>query len=127
MLITGGLSWCSDRVSDLYAASRAGGEYDFVREASACGGTPAWVVRRRISHLRLVLQCEENKEQYLLLRGACFDFDDEGNDRLASDVVYGLHYIYFGEETGAGISFPFCRLHDTDKVGNFQTRSSRSG
>ena len=37
-----------------------------------------------------------------MLRDACFDFDDDGNDRLASDVVYGLHYIYFGEETGAG-------------------------
>ena len=62
-----------------------------------------------------------------MLRDACFDFDDEGNDRLASDVVYGLHYIYFGEETGAGISLPFRRRLDTEQKGNFQTRSSRSG
>ncbi|KAL5480704.1 hypothetical protein ACEPAI_9644 [Sanghuangporus weigelae] len=47
------------------------------------------------------VESEENKEQYRLLRDACFDFDDEGNDRFASDVVYGLHYIYCGEETGA--------------------------
>ncbi|EJC98192.1 alpha/beta-hydrolase [Fomitiporia mediterranea MF3/22] len=47
------------------------------------------------------VETEENKEQFRLLRDACLDYDDDGNDRLASDVVYGLHYIYFGEETGA--------------------------
>ncbi|EJC98204.1 alpha/beta-hydrolase [Fomitiporia mediterranea MF3/22] len=47
------------------------------------------------------VETEENKGQYRSLRDACLDYDDDGNDKLASDVVYGLHYIYFGEETGA--------------------------
>ncbi|KAH8107316.1 alpha/beta-hydrolase [Phellopilus nigrolimitatus] len=43
----------------------------------------------------------ENKHQYMYLRDACYEKDDEGNDRLTPDVVHGLHWIGFGDETGA--------------------------
>lgn len=48
------------------------------------------------------VETEENKEQYKFIRDSCFAKDDQGRDRLASDVVHGLHYVYFGDETGAG-------------------------
>jgi len=46
-------------------------------------------------------ETEENIEQYRFLRDACYEKADDGSDRLPSDVVYGLHWIYFGDDVSA--------------------------
>jgi hypothetical protein len=48
-----------------------------------------------------LFQTDENLEQYRFFRDACYDTADDGSDRLPSDVVNGLHWIYFGEDEGA--------------------------
>ncbi|KAG8958467.1 hypothetical protein FRC03_009102 [Tulasnella sp. 419] len=47
------------------------------------------------------VETEENLEQYRFLRDACYEKADDGSDQLASDVVYALHWIYFGDDPSA--------------------------
>ncbi|KAG8703226.1 hypothetical protein FRC08_002998 [Ceratobasidium sp. 394] len=47
------------------------------------------------------VETEENLEQYRFLRDACYERADDGSDKLASDVVHALMYIYFGESPTA--------------------------
>ncbi|KAF8580697.1 alpha/beta-hydrolase [Ramaria rubella] len=43
----------------------------------------------------------DNLEQYRFLRDACYEKADDGTDRLPSDVVHALHWIYFGGNESA--------------------------
>ncbi|CAE7091826.1 unnamed protein product [Rhizoctonia solani] len=47
------------------------------------------------------VETAENLEQYKFLRDACYEPADDGSDRLPSDVVHALMYIYFGEDPTA--------------------------
>ena len=46
-------------------------------------------------------QDEENREQFIFLKESCYERADDGSDQLASDVVHGLHWIYFGDDPSA--------------------------
>lgn len=35
------------------------------------------------------------------MRDACYERADDGSDRLPSDVVHGIHWMYFGEDESA--------------------------
>jgi len=61
---------------------------------------------KRIQSLTLIAQNlpvenEEDREQFIFLRDACYARADDGSDRLASDVVNGLNFIYFGDDPSA--------------------------
>ncbi|THH03412.1 hypothetical protein EW145_g6274 [Phellinidium pouzarii] len=46
------------------------------------------------------VETDENRQQLIYLRDACYEKDDKGNDRLAQDVMRGLHWMFFSNETG---------------------------
>ena len=46
-------------------------------------------------------QDDENREQFIFLKESCYERADDGSDQLASDVVHGLHWIYFGDDPSA--------------------------
>jgi len=61
---------------------------------------------KRIQSLTLMSQDppvedSESTEQFIFLRNSCYAKADDGSDQLASDVVHGLHWIYFGDDPSA--------------------------
>lgn len=61
---------------------------------------------QRVQSLTLIAQNppfedEENREQFIFLKESCYERADDGSDQLASDVVHGLHWIYFGDDPSA--------------------------
>jgi len=60
----------------------------------------------RVQSLMLIAQHapvenEENLEQFRFLRDSCYAKADDGSDKLATDVVNGLHWMYFGGDPSA--------------------------